>query len=693
MVNIAPGVRRWIAPILVGLLSAFILAPDLRGQTPAPRQQPRQQQQDDTIRISTNLVQVDVVVTDGKGKHVTDLKPEDFILEVDGKQQPISFFQSVTLASPVSVSAERAAKDTPVGAVAGASQRTIRPEDVKRSIALVLDDQALEFDSFVRTREAIRMYIREQVQEGDLVSIIQTGRRFNNLQRFTTDRRAMLHAVEKLSWQPPTTGLAGLSDTDQTNSIAASAAFSDDFRIFDRFSALKFVSRSLRDLPGRKIAILFSDGFPIFMGVSLVDRIREVTDEAHRAGVAFYTFEAQGLTVPLPTETPIRMLPPGVPLGRIPPNTYQRQESDRRFRNREGLIYLARETGGLPIVGNNDIPKGLETFIRDNDSYYLLGFDPDDETFNGKFRSLKIKLQKRGLTARTRSGFVARPDAPKSNRPKTNSEVITDVIFSPFAPRDVPIELTALYFADAARKPLIRTMVQIDAAPLDFVVNENGKRTTTLELIAVTFNDNGKIEEQQERNFTVTLDEVAYQRVKRDGLVYQADFALSKPGQYQFYTVLREVSTGKMGASSQLLEVPNLAKGRLALSGMVLAGSTGDLNDSPTLRRFARGTEVNYGAIAYLPPRQTAASGAASGARQLYSQIEIYRDGKVVHQTPPRPVENNITAAGGDLDLGGRLTLGGLTPGDYHLRLLVSEVLADGKSDSAYQWMTFTVRE
>lgn len=691
MASIAPGVKRWIAPILVGTLSAFIAAPDLRGQTPVSRQR-QQQPPDDTIRISTNLVQIDVIVTDGKGNHVAGLKPEDFTVEVDGKQHPISFFQRIAPASPASAAVVGPARNASAGIVP--ARAGVRPEDVKRSIAVIFDDYFLAFDSFVRSRDAVRKFINEQVQDGDLVGIIQTGKRFNNLQRFTTDRRAMLQTVSKLTWIPPGSplpGLGGLDPAASPGTLPTTADTSDNYRTLGRSNALRHVSRALRDLPGRKIAILFSDGFQILTpggdNTRALDQIRRVTDEAHRGGVAFYTIEAKGMIALSPNAGPIVFSPDTA--GRAPSNDYYRRESERIFRDREGLMFLARETGGLSITGNNDIPAGIGRFMRDNESYYLLGFDPDDETFNGKYRSLKVKVQGRGLTARTRSGFLGRADEVKTARPRTRNEEITDAIFSPFAAREAPIELTALYFADAERKPLIRTMVQIDAAPLNFAPGADGKRSTTLELIAVTFDDNGKPAEQQERNFTITVDESTYERVKRDGLVYQADFTLSKPGLYHFHTVLRELSTGKMGASSQLLEVPDLAKGRLVLSGMVLAGSTGEINDSPTLRRFAKGSEVNYGAIAYLPPRQT----SASGARQLYSQIEIYRDGKVVHQTPPRPIENNTGAAGGDIDIGGRLTLGGLAPGDYHLCLLVSDVTADGKSDAAYQWMTFTIRE
>jgi VWFA-related protein len=684
-----PGLRHWTPSILVAVLTSLLIPSDLIGQTPSTQ---RQAPPDDTIRISTNLVQIDVIVTDGKGNHVTDLKPEDFVIEVDGRQHPVSYFQPITQSNPARASSVRNAEKNATAGAAPAARGGIRPEQVKRSIAFIFDDYFLAIDSFVRSREAARRFINEQVQEGDLVAIIQTGKRFNNLQRFTTDRRTMLHALNKLTWIPPGSplpGLGGLDAAASPDSLVSPADESDAYRTLGRSNALRHVSRALRDLPGRKLAILFSDGFQILPpGVDstrALEQIRRVTDEAHRGGVAFYTIEAKGLTAPSPNSGPITFSPNA--MGRLPSNDYYRRELERIFREREGLIFLARETGGLSITGSNDIPNGLLKFIRDNESYYLLGFDPDQETFDGKFRSLKVKVNRRGLTARTRSGFLGRADEARIDRPKTRNEEITDIIFSPFAARELPIELTALYFADAERKPVIRTMVQIDAAPLAFQPGENGKLSTTLELIAITFDDNGKPAEQQERNFTITLDQAALERVRRDGLVYQSDFTLSKPGFYHFHTVLREISTHRMGASSQLLEIPDLSRRKISLSGIVVAGTSGDVNDSPSLRRFARNSEVQYGAVAYVPQSQT------PGPRKLYSQIEIYRDGQVVHKTPPRPVQTAADASDGAVDIGGRLILGELEPGDYHLRLIVSDPAVQGKTVSADQWITFTVRQ
>src|SRR5262249_27525339 len=66
-------------------------------QGPAPQSQPASPQGQDVVRITTQLVQVDAVVTDKKGKHVEDLTEGDFELLVDGKKQQLTHFSHISL--------------------------------------------------------------------------------------------------------------------------------------------------------------------------------------------------------------------------------------------------------------------------------------------------------------------------------------------------------------------------------------------------------------------------------------------------------------------------------------------------------------------------------------------------------------------------------------------------------------------
>ncbi|HEX5965003.1 MAG TPA: VWA domain-containing protein, partial [Pyrinomonadaceae bacterium] len=146
-----------------------------------------QSQSDDVVRITTNLVQVDVIVTKN-GKPVRDLKAEDFEVFEDGKRQEIVSFAFV---SNVASSATR--QTTSNGSAApttvSAASSTVSP----RMIALVIDDLGLSAQSMADVRRQVRKFIDEKVEPTDLVAIIRTSRK-SELPQFTSDKVLMNQA-------------------------------------------------------------------------------------------------------------------------------------------------------------------------------------------------------------------------------------------------------------------------------------------------------------------------------------------------------------------------------------------------------------------------------------------------------------------------------------------------------------------
>src|SRR5438067_756890 len=153
-----------------------------------------------TMRITVTLVQVDAVVTDSSGRHVTDLGPGDFELLQDGEPQRISYFSfvpgppRVEGAPPVKTAGGKDA--APMGPPA-----PITAAQVKRAVALVVDDTALSFQDLVRTRDALKRYVQQQMQPGDLVAVVRTGGGVAILEQFTTDKRVLMEAIDSLKWR------------------------------------------------------------------------------------------------------------------------------------------------------------------------------------------------------------------------------------------------------------------------------------------------------------------------------------------------------------------------------------------------------------------------------------------------------------------------------------------------------------
>ena len=186
---------------LTGVMLFVVLVTSASGQkAEAPKErQNTQQSKDDVVRISVTLVQVDAVVTDEKGKQVTDLKPEDFQILEDGRSQRITNFSYISNVSP-----KPAQPATPAGPpdklAPPVPSRLLRPDEIKRTMALVVDDLSMSFESIAYTRYALKKFVDQQMQPGDLVAILRTGAGIGALQQFTSDKRQLYAAIERLRW-------------------------------------------------------------------------------------------------------------------------------------------------------------------------------------------------------------------------------------------------------------------------------------------------------------------------------------------------------------------------------------------------------------------------------------------------------------------------------------------------------------
>ena len=202
------------------------------------------------------------------------------------------------------------------------------------------------------------------------------------------------------------------------------------------------------------------------------------------------------------------------------------------------------------------------------------------------------------------------------------------------------------------------------------------------------------------------LPEETYKRAMRDGLVYYFTVPVKKPGAYQLRMSLRDTATDRIGSASQFIEVPDLKKNRLALSGLILRGylnrtaqsinespsadqegiDKGNAEASPAVRRFHSGMYLNYAFFIY------DAHSEKGSAPQVSTQVILFHDGKPVFTGDQSPMKTTGQADIKRLIGGGILQLGSdLEPGDYVLQVIVTDALADKKHQTATQWMDFSI--
>lgn len=674
-------------PYLSLVLSLCVFSPVL-SQKPAD---------DDVVRITTNLVQIDAIVTKD-GKHVPNLKAEDFEIFEDGRKQTITSFayiSNVPAAAPVGEATER---DKSVPAA------PLKAEDPRRTLAIVVDDLGLSAESMSDVRNQLRKFVNEQIQPYDLVAIIRTSSQNGVLQQFTNDKRLLIRAVDQLRWNACSrAGVNVLPPSQQILELGTTDLICGGFSFFVTMRALRKIIDGMAEIPGRKSMMILSDSLPTesqdsgFFNIDplspLNDRtnrviaLQRVAEKAIRASVVIYAVDTQGLQ-PTGITAADRFTGNARTVG-AQMNAMVAARGRVLFERRAGGELMARQTGGFQIKNSNDFK--LERILEEQSGYYLIGYRPTDETFNKKFHRVTAKVKRSGMTLRTRYGFFGYSEEDDVKRPESKTNL---ALSSPFAKQDIDLEFTAFFANDKTAGSVIRSFLYLDAKDLTFV-QANEKHEAKIELHGVIYGDNGTIEDQVTHNAVLRLPEADYQRAAREGIRIRFDMRPKRPGAYQLRVAARDVASSRIGSAGQFVSVPNLKNKRLALSGIVLRGVT-DIAEtdpdavaavSPAFRRFVPNSELQFALVVY-----NAAIDRSVGRPNLVMETKLFRNDKRVQSYPAMPVDMTNQPDPERIFATRIVQLGAnLEPGHYYLLVEITDKTAKDKELPIAQWIDFEI--
>lgn len=718
------------------LLSLFALISALTFSAIGQQTSPTPPTNDEVVKISTDLIQIDVTVTDKNGKTVKGLTRDDFEVFENGEKQNVSNFSYVADQVMEATLAAGAPNNTqgPAPAPAPALTRS----QVHRTIAIVVDDLNLSYTSVFYTRQALKKFVEEQMQPNDLVAIIRTGGGVGALQQFTSDKRVLLAAVEKIRWNPlGNAGMDGIAPVaqdaqditertaDDTNALGAmmgddsgrisgrkrpnltteKAKDYNDTKNFDDFqegalaaaslATVKYIISGMNELPGRKAMMFFSDGLRIKSDSTksrsdgTLSALQSLIEYANRSSVVVYTFDTKGLTnlgsQAMDTN------------NEITEKVRDEKTAERQIKfssSQDGLAYFAERTGGKALLNSNNLNFGMERVLEEQSGYYLLAYLPDAETFDPakhRFNKLEVKVKRPGLKASYRSGFFnTTENVSPAPAAVTSEQRMAKALTLPFVMNDIAVNVNALYADDPKDGPFIRSFVHIDARNLKFSTDAEGWKKATFDIAAVTFGDNGLPVERKETKYTIKTKGPTYDAMLQNGFVYVLIMPARQPGTYQYRVALRDEETGKIGSASQIIEVPDLTKKKLAVSSLAVENvsmttwqniTQGKVGNAPgqmqvvstllydtVLKQFQAGTVLRYGLEVY--------NAKLDGAQkpQLETQTKIFQNNRAV-------VEGNLTKFNADnqtdpkhLRFSGNMMLkDSLPPGDYALQVMVRD--------------------
>ncbi len=725
------------------------------------------------LRIETDLVQIDVVVADKAGKLVRDLRREDFELYEDGKKQQITHFAIGTATQPANWLAVEKKKPAEKSGGAAAIPIEVRagryiiiavddfhlaPENLmiaKRTLLRFINHQMVAGDqmAIATTSGNIGMF-QQFTNERD---VLERAVNWLNLQNRTVtsssdiprisdyqaelidlgDRDALDLAVQEIlrfegvQNTSPTGGAGGGRGGARGAQGGANADFGTSPREramlqaqsrarmivgqnahYTRatLSTLEGIIRRLRELPGRKMLVLLSDGF--FLGGSSSSQIfdmRRITDAATYAGVVIYSIDARGLVASVPggdASQPSNFSPEN-------PGVRERIEMSAVQAKLDGLNALAADTGGKLFHNSNDLNLGLQRVLDENEVYYVLAYEPAVSYRDGRFRKIEVRVADRPeLKVRTRKGYFAPTEktekaAEKQNKEKSPEKAaqqaklekekeIRGGLGSLFPIREIPVEM-AVDFLDVASGgsgALINT--HIDAKALDLPLM-NGTHQSALDLLVALFDEKGKLAASFSERISFNIRPERLENALKHGMSYRRLTQL-KPGFYQARVAVREEGSARLGSASKWVEIPDLGKKQLTLSGVLLASGEEEPQNlqnpqaanaqegytpqpASASRRFKRGGAVDFMVFAYNAKIE-------KNATDLVIQSQVYSGSKLVYASPLAKMNTPENADLQRIPYAARVSLEDFTSGPYELRLVVIDRLTKA---TAFRRVYFTV--
>ena len=576
-----------------------------------------------TIRVTSNLVVIDVVVSDSQGNPVHGLKASDFTLTENSKLQAVRHFEEHT-PSPASDAQIAPAPKLPPGLLTNKSAAPVNgPVNV-----LLLD--------YLNTPLTAQPYARKQLLEylnkapaGTRIAIFALTTKLSMLQGFTSDMAALKAALTQGKGAPQAsqilsdpvnggpmgnttlsdalandpTAVDGMVTQEMVDSVnrfqAMSTSFQQDMRAQYTLNGFDLLARYLVGIPGRKNVIWFSGSFPLNIEPNVTEQdpndsvvrndeaVRKTDNLLTRAQVAVYPVDARGVFVDPsqnfssgPSADITQSTGPAAAdaLMNFQMNTAQEHET---------MFAMAEDTGGQAFVNTNNLSQAVAKAIDNGSNYYTLTYSPTATEWDARFRTIKIKVDEPNVKLNYRNGYYA-VDPNDRNKylaglaatvgppPTTMATAMmhggpdpAEILFKVrIRPANMPPEDTPLPTNQANPDPKVNVHgpyreYGVDLVPDPHAVNcrqdATGNRHCALEVWTFVYNSDGERLITASNRLHNVLTPAQYAQLLVGGMAFHQMISVPAKGQYYLRTAIHDMVSDKVGA----VEVPVAAVARL----------------------------------------------------------------------------------------------------------------------------------
>jgi VWFA-related protein len=606
----------------------------------------------------------------------------------------------------------------------------VPPDDA--TTALVYD--RLSPETLRLAQKATLDYVPLTGESGVQVAVFATDAGVRALQRYTNDRTLVRQAVNRVLPSGLTDeelrsdrsddlvarkkALSGEADTAATRAAGGSGAVlaqnaavlgerENELRLiqtelnmlrsiessergykgYDTAASLLAVVRSLSEYPGRKTIVFFSEGLPVSPALSA--KLDGVIDAANRANVTVYAVDAKGLRTKSGIERARKELDAFAEDRRSQVSTgvdrteqpltmaIEQVEATLGLDSRTGLARLASHTGGFLVEGSNDLSSAFRRIDEDNQFHYLLTYAPSNDTLDGRFRAIRVKVRRPGAQVFARKGYRALRVRPAADAASADMAAMALLDRRPLA-NAFPVQAAAFSFPESSHPGLSPLLVQVSTAPLRFDVESGGLTYAGRVAIAVRLSDSQGREVQRLTQEYVLSGAAAELEAARKGTILFYREPELKPGIYTLEAVVFDAVARQGSVRLSTLTVPEVMPGALGMSSLVLVGRAEDTRNAH-LGEAAPGGPLYVGHTLLYPnvgePIRKSASPELAFYFALYGKLqgvsataELLRNGHVVAAAPVALASSSVERS----QHVGRLPVGLLPAGTYELRIQVT---------------------
>lgn len=554
-------------------------SPTPQNQTPAtaaatgdqPEISTTTEEHNQSFQVKVNLVEVRVVVRDAQGRAVDNLTQNDFVLLDNKKPQSITKFsvEHSELTAPQAGTPTASANDVR-SHLAGAWRTTY-----------LFDDLNSAPNDITNARKAAEQAIDALAPGQQLAIYTLSGQ---GTQDFTDDKQRLRAAVAQLQPRPQPGARPGdcppidyyiadqimtYNDARALNMVVAEVtscqfqghtsaaaeglaqlAAQREVNLGEAQANLMVqtfndVVRRISSLNGQRTMVFLSPGF--YVGITRQAALNDALNRAIRAGVVVNTLDLRGVTPGPLFGTDISEPASGSAVVGVDMLQYKRSSE---LASSDPLMQMANSTGGKYLHNSNDFSANLLDVSAPPAVSYLLAFNPQNLTNDGKFHNLKVDLkQPAGYTVQARKGYYAPSPGGSSEQVKRE---VAEAVFAHDEIHELPVRVQTQFFKSGEDSAKVAVLVHIDVRHMQFK-KADGRNLNELTIVAALFDHNDNFVSAKSNTVKMHIKDQTLDSKLNSGITLRNNFDVN-PGNYLVRIVARD-EQGKMLTQNEVVNI------------------------------------------------------------------------------------------------------------------------------------------